>query len=660
MESSVQIPQVVYGNPLCRIVWYSHLSSADVPELNNALNASDTEVARRSLQALLQDARSTEGSGVTLETGGESDIAGMQWNKAIDAPAGVLSVSLHPRKDYLNLIQQDDVLLVFLQSSRNDREYFLTLVSVDTITESTTTSGNGATIVTVHVQGRDLGKVLMETPTVFDSAFGGLTISRFFAYFLNAFQAEVVFGGPSRVVQVMLSIFYSLRQNFVTLTTGQAVPSDVTVADLAKLTAERPLRLWGFPGHASASMLSFLDIKSFVQTPMVGSTTVPATLLQAQGNLWALCDMYANRLVNEMFIDVRDLVPGYDEAHKRHAALAQRILEGASSLQQTAGEQKLQSAQLDEALGRPVSDPTAADIIQLLQEQDATGHGLLLTAEDLDSIADDSDEASRAIQGDFNPKALSTDVPSVVALVHRQMPYDTLSFYSLPATVVYETEVMEAQLSKSTHDICNLFRIRFPGLVETVAGSKAVLQDQMFGVTINRESISQHGIRRFEGESIFPFVLDPKHGGAPDFRSTYEFYMSLVTCWYAYNERMYSGHLTIRPRPDIRVGTRLTYVRTHAGKQEVFDLYVQNVQQAFSPMPGQSRTSVEVVRGIKRAEGLQLGEQPEAGLFWSNLGRHLRYDPYEIVVSSDIQPGKKEGETVPTNAVDPNIGEDDA
>lgn len=606
---SVDIPKVVEGYATCRVVLFSH-GAAQPPSLRND---DDPASALQNLDAL-------RGSvGVELSTNGESDIASVSWKKDLTSPAGAMHVSLYPRKDYLNLIQPNDVLIVYMKADKFSPESLLALVSVDTVSEVRGVS-NGATTLLVSVQGRDLGKVLMDTPTVFDTAFGGFTISQFYQIFLRAFSDALIQGGPSSVVQVMLAIFFSLKQNFVTLGLGQALPFDSNVAQLAQGVAAAPLQTHVFPGHPTSTLLSFLDIESFVQKPMVGACVTTVTLLQDAANLWALCDMYANRLVNEFFIDTRDLVPGYDDAHKRAGYYAQRFLQRYG---EHGGRQLTESEQLGAALA-PV-EPGLDDVAPL-------------NAVDLST-----------------KKNMNTgSMPSVVALVHRQMPYDTYSFYALPTTLVYETEVHDGDLNRSSHDVVNLFRIRMPG-----AKVNTFEQDQVFGVPINRESIRRFGIKRFEAETIYPWtsVGDKEKadfGQAPDFRPTFLYYMSLVTTWYAYNERLYTTSLKMRLRPDIRVGTRLTYVRTHNGEVEVFDFYVQSVQHMFSPQPGASHTMVELVRGIRRGDDLYLNEsQPEAGLFWTDAGSQLTQNPYEVVLSQD-QVGLPTGAPAQT---DPEGGE---
>lgn len=619
------IPPVIEGYSDVRVVWYNgtnnppHLrvsigvvgdTGPDVidPTLNTQQQVQGQLIdqqgnARSQLSQLNRfpvEARGTPyENGNELITDGDSDVAQMSWTKDTESPAGVLSLLLFPRRDYARMIKPEDVIIVYGRGDKYKPETMIAMTSVDTVRMSRVVDGTGATVERVNVTARDLGKVLMETPTVYDSAFGGKTMLTFFSQFVKAFTEGFAQGGPSVVVQTMLAIFFSLRQNFVTLATGAAQPS----TDEPSLQSG-PLRSWRFPGSKNISLFSFLDTASFVQTPMVGALVADASLLQNGGNLWALCDMYANRIVNEFFIDTRDLVDGYDSAHKRAGYFAQQYL-----------------------------SQFGDDGTDQMTQVESLRRTMTLAPEIFDHSNNKPELLNTIAANDFNQAPQSGNgAGSVVAVVHRQYPYDTFSFYMLPTTVIYETEVFDVSLDRGSHDILNFFRIRFPGLVEGVA------QDLQFGVTINRISCEHHGIRRYEGESIYPFVneLTDGQGSISSFQPTFDYYMGLVTAWYAYNERLLAGTITMRFRPDIRVGTRLTFVYTRRGQIQVSDFYIQRVSHTYSPQPNQSRTTVELVRGVERELAQSVGDSPETHLYWTNQGRSLDPDPFEIVVSEDV------------------------
>lgn len=648
MSDQVEIPSVIEGYSDVRVVWFNannvpqfirspsvaatvggeDVSTSDVTDSDRNVQANvqsqliEQRVrARTQLNNLARFGKNTGGdddNGNELITNGESDIAQMSWNKDTESPAGVLSLVLFPRRDYATMMQPEDVLLVYGKADKQSTETLIALISIDSVRNSRVVDGSGATVNRVAVQGRDLGKVLMETPTVYDQAFGGKVMATFFSQFVKAFTEGFAQGGPSLVVQTMLAIFFSMRQNFVTRTIGAELPSDQEVT----LTVG-PLRPWRFPGKKTISMFSFLDTSSFVQTPMVGALVVDASLLQNAGNLWSLCEMYSNRIVNEFFIDTRDLVDNYDAAHKRMGYFAEKFLA---------------------VYGTEGSDVQTEKIDQLKR-------AMSLVPELLEDEKDKPAFLNDIAAGDFQLSDVAAEgAGAVVALVHRQLPYDTFSFYLLPTSIVYETECFDVSLERGSHDILNLFRVRFPGFVEGVA------QDLQWGVTINRSSIEKHGIRRYEGESIYPFVNE--QSGAKDsahissYEPTFAYYMSCVTAWHAYNERLLSGSITMRFRPDIRVGTRLTFVFTHRGVVKVLDAYVQRVSHTYSPQPNTSRTTVELVRGVERDDSMRVGDMPEAHLFWTHEGRSLDPDPFETVVSEDIF-GTAKPITVPTEDLAP-------
>lgn len=540
----MKLPTNIESYATCRVKWFGRGSKL-------------TTLAEKVYQ-------SDESTSADLMTGGYSDIAAMSWTKDLTSPAGVLNLTLFPRKDYVRLMAPEDVLLVYGKSDKTSPEKLIALVSVDSVREQRMVE-DGATVVRHSVSGRDLGKILMETPTVYDAAFGGITSARFWEQFVGGFTEGKAQGGPSLVVQTMLSVFFNLQQSFTTIGAG----------------AFSPLKPWLIPG-TDQPLFQVIDLKSFVQVPMVGSLDTNPSLLQNAANLWSLCDMYANRVVNEFFIDVRDLVVGYDAAHKRMGELARDYLNGVS--------------------------PSSAE------EQEA-GIERVTREMSLDALA----------EADFADLQYS-EVQQRVAIVHRQMPYDTESFYALPTTVVYSTECFSSDIGYASHDIVNMFRMRVPGVIEGVA------QDLQFGVHINRDSIEQHGLRRYEGETIYAWT-DTTDG--LDYALAYKFFTALVTTWHAYNERLKAGTLSTRYRPDIRVGTRLTYVKKNGETTIVEDYYVQQVSHNFSPEPNASRTSLQLVRGVERT-GLTVEPYRESHLFIDSNGKNLDPDPYEVVISEDL------------------------
>ena len=577
------IPTQFEAYAFLRVVWYGGGDSVDVANLTETSVGNVTPFTK-SFQKLT--GMTTSDGGVELSTNGESDVASMSWNKDTTSPAGVLNLQLFPRRDYLNLISPEDVLIVYGKADKTSAERQIATLSVDAVTESRSVS-EGATVVRISVQARDFGKVLMGTPTVYDPAFDGLISAQFYAEFSKAFTAGLIPGGPSLVVQTMLAVFFSLKQNFVTLSIGATVlPVNL---DDHENPAFVPLLPWRFNRQDGLSLFQFIDTTSFVQKTMVGSLLFQPSVLQNAGNLWALCKMYSNDIVNEFFIDTRDKVPGYDDVTTLASSNAQKYLNNFGD----------------------VSEPQDTSLAQLQASM---------------SPLTDVDQGAL-----LNENATSDGVDSVVALVHRQFPYDTKAFYALPTSVVFETEVFTSNTGYSSADVRNMFRIRLPGRVENIS------QDLQYGVAINRESIKRHGLKLYEAESLYVYLTTSETStkGVGSNVPAYDYYQSLILAWYAFNELLQSGSIQMRFRPDIRVGTRLTYVKTSStGTLLITDYYVEQVQHSWSPKPNASRTTVNVVRGVNR-EDFNVVPYRESHLFWTDEGADLNPDPYEVVLSEN-------------------------
>ena len=323
MTSSIHLPRVFDGYSDCRVVWYSHESTSipDVfPQGQAQLNQGD--LALVNLGNLREAIELGVSNGRTLETGGESDIENAGWSKDTASPAGVFSLTLKLRQNYIEMIRPSDVFLVFMNHEKRTLETLISVISIDTVGETRVVDGSGATVVMALVQGRDLGKILMETPLVWDPAFQALEIlgkGRFYSEFLRVFQLKSFVGGPSRVIQAFLSMFFSIKPTTITRAIGKQ--GDSRRGDVGTINQ------WRFPGHPTASLFSLIDTKSFMQAPMVGAALANASALVSAANLWQLCSLHANGLVNEFFIDVRDLVPGFDDSMNRAAIFAQRFLQ---------------------------------------------------------------------------------------------------------------------------------------------------------------------------------------------------------------------------------------------------------------------------------------------------------------------------------------------
>ncbi len=583
------------GYSLSRVVWYSQPSinkrfvggrlAYDKSNPAESLGGVELPIPRKNLRAF-------EGNGgVQLETGGESDVESISWHKNLSEPCGVLSVTFKPRFDYGKEIQPDDVLFVYLKGDKTSKEYLISVLSVDVVAKTRTVTANGATVAAVQLHCRDIGgKVLMDTPTIYDPVAGSTYTGDFYAEFSNGFTDKATYiGGPSQLVQGILNTFYAITQSFVLKGLGKDAPSNLL-----------PFR---FPGLLDESLFSLVDTNTYIQAPMVGAIVQNVNLLSSASNLWSLCDLYSNKIVNEMFIDVRDVNLYGELAINQAETFAQALL-----LRNGVTDSREQRESIQE-LAASISglDPKA-------MRDHVTGSG---------AVAADQRASSRLVKPEN----------TVMAMVHRQRPFDTVSFYLLPTNTVYETEVFELNVSRSAADIRNTFRIRLTGGSGQAAAVDEVTQDVMFGLTVNRDSIMKHGIKRYDGESIFPFITEKDvrlSSGQVKlaYAEMFHFYLGLVTTWHAYNELLWSGTISMRLRPDIRIGTRLSLHLEEHGSTEIYDYYIQGVEHNFTPEPGGSRTTLQIVRGVVRSSS-----GPETNLLWNDRGRDFGgQDPFEAIV----------------------------
>src|ERR1700748_3814119 len=224
MDPYIQIPSVFEGYATIRVVWYGVGASIQIKDSSN--NVQTPVVDTTAFQQL--SGLTTSDGGYELNTNGESDVAALSWAKDTESPAGVCGLMLYPRRDYLHSMSPEDCLLVYGCADKTSSEYLIAMISVDSVRETKSVTGTGVTVTRVAVDGRDLGKILMMTPTVYDAAFGGLVMRRFYSQFVTAFNLGAARGGPSVVVQTMLAIFFSLKQNFVTRAIGQETVAEGT------------------------------------------------------------------------------------------------------------------------------------------------------------------------------------------------------------------------------------------------------------------------------------------------------------------------------------------------------------------------------------------------------------------------------------------------
>jgi hypothetical protein len=521
----------------------------------------------------LRDIYEKGGPGANF-TGGDasndSDVLGCTWSKDTMSPAGSFSFQLKPRYDYGELIKPADLILIFMDSDHRhgfDTRTNGTLVTVgivDSVGTSVGVDGSGATVTNVSVSGRDLGAIFQETQTIFDTAFAQVDQEWMRGKFIQAISDyRSASLSPIETILTILDLIYNRHSNEGGAIGGKGsklVGSQWVLPDTKGVDSQgRPL-----------TILSLVNVTAFTQAPMYGYALASSLGVAQAGTVWSLLDGFANRLVNEFFFDVRDFV-------QEEFNTLQHLEDGAA-VYLTDEDITKQETKKREIRASGVFNQSTLDI-----------------------------DLSRVVK--TVPDAPPTPVP---ALVHRQMPYDSDTFKLLPTHYLHYTETYDYDVTYDTHNTVNFFRVSFPDL-------QAILQELVFGVMVNLEGIVKYGIRRMEGETRFSFVSSKlassyRKGGvkSPPFLDSIKYYISLLATWHAANDQMYTGQISCRFRPEIRVGTRLKYMRVD---ETEISFYVIAVNHSFSVQQGASRTSLSVVRGVDESRNYlpnRLGFRPRS------------------------------------------------
>lgn len=546
-------------NSSCDVIWVSRqdntaidaLFKSSVDAVASVPGAFDVLVASGAMWLAARSGYATQvgdrsGNYLYPDGASYSDVVQCQWSKDLSSPAGVFSMQVKPRVDWDRYIKPGDLLVIFMD---DDHRYgvdtrtdgtLITVGIVDRASRSTTVDGNGATVEMVTINGRDLGVIFQETQTVFDPTLAVLDQEMFNAeYITQTSQEQVVALSPVEIIYRLLDLIYNQNATGSKLVGAQwALPS-------------APLDASGRP----VSLLSLLNVTEFTQRPMFGyAITQPFGVAQA-GNVWTLLESYANRTVNEFFIDIRDVDAANMESIRFQSNQAFAIVAEDDVDRQDAAADVLRDTKV---FNQSNLDPGKFENVQL-------------TA------------------------SYNFDKPMPVpALVHRQMPYDLDAFMNLPCIDVDHTEVFDFDIGMASHEVSNYFEMHFPDIPE-------VNQELMWGIKLNMRSLARFGIRRMEAETRFPFASsqlsnDFARGGAADFTQSFAVYVGLLSTWYATQETLYNGSMSCRFMPKIRVGTRIRFRRVDG---VYFHFYVQAVNHIFSVQPGASRTTLTIVRGIR-------------------------------------------------------------
>lgn len=527
-------PEVRNVHSTCNVLWVPRAVRYDVAALRAVGTAN---VAASILKQASNGAR-------WLGAPGKSHVLSMSWSKDVDSPAGVFSISLKPpaadqtsnAQGYLDNIRPSDLLFIY---SSDDALYdadpfegtLLTVGIVDRVQRDTALS-NGTEVETISLTGRDLGAIFQDTQTVFDQSFANIENVLFSSAYMQQLFARQAAASPVENVLTLLDLIYNKG------------------ASGSQLVGTQFLLHAG--GNEALPLAGLIDVTTYVQAPMFGYTLgEPFNIAQA-GNVWSLLTSYANQVVNEFFVDVRDFEPKEMQTIDHLADLAREV----------------------------VSDGDAATQASFV-----------------------TDFANRSFfanaRANYGLPGYGKTLP-VVALVFRQRPYDRDTFNLLPVIDLQDVDIENDTTGLSSHDVYNFFKCRFPSLSNEY-------QELLYGIHINKQSVARFGLRRMEAETRYMFgssfasaSYEKGKMRPQDFSSIFDWYCGLLSVWYAANEQMFSGSVTIRYRPDIRCGTRVRIHRTANlnGKRRIFEFYVQGVSQSFSSQAGASRTTLTLTRGV--------------------------------------------------------------
>jgi hypothetical protein len=483
-----------------------------------------------------------------LGVNGWNDIVACSWSKDTVSPAGVWSLTLKPRQDYLARIRPGDLIFLFMA---DDRLYDLDLLFagklitvglVDRV--SMTVQVEQATEQrVVMLTGRDLGAIFQETSTVFDPSFAAIPQFYFNSKYLTGVLTKQSAISPLENVLLMLDLVYNSQATGSLWTAMQWL--------LHSQGGNKPL-------------VSLIDATTFVQAPLFGYALPKVIALAQAGNMWTLLETNANKLINELFVDVRDFVT------EEGAVLTQ------------------------------LGDTTA-------QHMDAVDVELQRAAR---SALSESSVFRSAFSRNLVPSGNPSSAPQVMALVFRQMPYDRDAFMALPQRTVWLTEAYDLEVGYSGQEVFNYLKVSSPAL-------SAEFTELTYGITINMDAVTRFGLRRLEAQTQYFYAnrsaAASRAGTQPTaFQSVFDYYVGLYSVWYAANDKLLSGTLTTRLRPDIRVGHRL---RLHYSEDHFVDFYVQALHHTFHTQEGGSRSQFTIVRGIpSTATGI------EANLRWTGSG----------------------------------------
>lgn len=209
------------------------------------------------------------------------DLIQLQTAKHISTAAGTYSMTLVPRKDYLNELNPGDWCEIFGDNGDGVGLRPLLYGPISRVTRTRSVTGTGAVVERIFVRGADFGKALSGTSALQDkrlareAVFGTLGL----AAVANEVQAPT--GKAGQIINAILDRYLQLEQWIdpkTRLTFGAGSSS-------------------GLGGASSA-----LE-RRYISEETMGNIAIKAVALTE--SLWSVLQQWANLPVNEMFVDYR-------------------------------------------------------------------------------------------------------------------------------------------------------------------------------------------------------------------------------------------------------------------------------------------------------------------------------------------------------------------
>lgn len=165
----------------------------------------------------------------------------------------------------------------------------------------------------------------------------------------------------------------------------------------------------------------------------------------------------------------------------------------------------------------------------------------------------------------------------------------------IDVVVITNSDVKDASVGRSDEDTINVFQLGTRSSADMTTQMTSVLTN--FSPVVNQISIARNGLRLWEGQTQFanwsPQNIEGIVGGSKDnsqIRRNLVRWQLMMDHWNQHNIEYLSGTITVRGRPDIRVGYRLDWEE----RRESY--YVEAVQHQWA-FPGAMTTSLSVSRG---------------------------------------------------------------